>query len=140
MTAEQLKARVPGIKVVQGEFGTSQAALSSVNFRDLDAVAYKGVNEITFSFLDDRLVRLTVYYQAVPWRNVDQFAAKVSESLKLPDAWRGNQNSKELPCTGFNVWVTTYTNSVILDVPGHDEILKQRREQHAEQLRQSFRP
>jgi hypothetical protein len=141
MTAEQLKARVPGIQVSQREFGVSNAVLSSVNFRNLDAVAYKGVNEISFAFLDDRLVRLTVFYQSVPWKNADQLAAKVSESLKLPNALRWGQNQdKVLTCAGFDIKAAVYENSITLDTPGYDEIVRRRREQRDEKLRQDFRP
>jgi hypothetical protein len=141
MTADQVKARVPGIQINKQEFGASFANLASVDFHSLDAVAYRGINDISFSFLDDRLVRFTVNYQSVPWKTAGQFAAKVSESLKLPDAWRDGGNFSEvLTCAGFDVIANANTNTITLNKPGYNEIVKERREQRDEKLRQDFRP
>jgi hypothetical protein len=141
MTADQIKARVPGIQIKQQEFGASYAFLSSVDFHNLDAVAYKGINDIGFQFLDDRLVRFTVNYQSVPWKTAGQFAAKVSESLKLPDVWRDGDNfGKVLTCAGFDVTANAGMNAITLNTPGHNEVVKERREQRDEKLRQDFRP
>ena len=141
MTADQVKARVPDIQIRQGEFGSSNASLSSVNFRNLDAGTYKGVNDIYFFFLDDRLMRLSVNYQSVPWKNTGQFAAKVSETLKLPNVWRDDQGmNKVLTCAGFDVTANASMNTVTLNTPGYSEIVSGRREQRDEKLRQDFRP
>jgi hypothetical protein len=136
MSLDQVKTRIPNIQVRQLEFGLSDASASN-----LDAALYKGVVAIGFDFLDDRLVSLHVYYESVPWKSADQFAARVSESLKLPDAWKTSQGwSKDLKCAGFDVVAQSSPTVITLSVPGYNEILKQRRAQHEEQLRQSFRP
>jgi hypothetical protein len=140
MTTEQLKARVPGILVQQQEFGASRAVLSSVNFMNLDAAAYRGVSEIYFSFVDDRLVSFSVNYQGVPWKGPDQFAEKVSESLKLPAAWHSQNGSEVLTCDGFKVTASAYPTAIMLSAPGYAEVIKRRREQYEEKLRQDFRP
>jgi hypothetical protein len=136
MTLDQVRARIPNVQVRQLEFG-----LSDANASNLDAAAYKGVISIYFGFLDDHLVRLQVFYESVPWKTADQFASRVSESLRLPDAWKTSQGwSKELKCVGFDVVAEASPTVITLVVPGYNEILKQRRAQHEEQLRQSFRP
>jgi hypothetical protein len=141
MTTEQVMARVPGIQVQQGSFGASDARLPPSS--GADAAAYKGIDNIYFGFLDGRLVNLVVSYdQSVHWKSSDQFAAKVSEFLKLPEDWRGtaNPNQKVLTCAGFDVTVTAYPNAIRLAVPNYNEVLSRRREQHEEKLRQDFRP
>ena len=143
MTTEEIRARFPGALVRQMGFGSSSAQLTQAAFGQGNADAYKGVNDINLLFLDDHLAYLAVGYdQTVPWKNAGQFAARVSEFLKLPDAWRdgaGNGN-KVLTCAGFDVIVTPGINTVTLTIPGYSEVLRQRREQHEEKLRQDFRP
>ena len=73
---------------------------------------FAGINNLAFTFLDGNLVRYDVQYASLPyappWRQVDDFIAKVSDAFHLPavDAWtvyQGLASEKALKCDGFQV-------------------------------------
>jgi hypothetical protein len=142
MSLEQLKARYPGVPVMeQQEKGHLTAGLARGGFQGADAGTFEGVNDIHLDFLDGRLASLTVHYNnLVKWRSVGEFASRVSELLKLPDAWRTEQDSgsRVMPCADFNIKVAP--NRISLTVPGYQESLWRRLEQREEDRRRAFRP
>jgi hypothetical protein len=54
-----------------------------------DRSKYTGIDFFGLKFLDDHLTSIYVAYDgSATWKSADEFAAKVSESLSLPSAWR----------------------------------------------------
>ena len=141
MTLDQFKARVPGVSARDQAFGFKSIYLSSERLKELDAAGYEGVWHISAGFLDERLVTLEVEYNPeVQWKSAGQFASRVSEMLKLPDAWgrEVTDNGMEMPCAGFSV--VAMPNRIRLAIPGTAATVRERRERREEERRQTFRP
>ena len=87
----------------------------------LDAVrfpALKGVRKLQMRFIEGRLSYLQVTYDdSIRWDSVDQFVETVSNSLKLPQAWKSPEDAdrgseeKELRCEGFVLSATATADS-----------------------------
>jgi hypothetical protein len=140
MSIQQLRERLPGIAVTEDTSGLTVARFTPLDFKT-QPVGYEGVNDINFSFLDDRLVSLWVGYDnRVEWKSVGQFASRVSELLKLPDAWREDPGGvrSEMDCSGFKIAVLQ--NQISLTVSGLYEETSRRRQQRDEERRRKFKP
>jgi hypothetical protein len=141
MSLEQFKARYPGVPVTEQPSGLMTVGLARGGFQGADAAAFEGVNNIGLSFLDGRLVSLWVGYDnTVQWRGVEQFASRVSELLKLPDAWVSEPGADTygMKCAGFQLRVSP--NQIHLTIPGYQEVLRARSELREEERRRAFRP
>ena len=147
MTAAQLKQAYPRLPDLRAdEFGQARATLGGL--RDVDAAAFEWVESINVNFVDDRLVELQVYYESVPFESLDQFVARLRESLKLPGAWVGEgYGVRTLTCDGFEMGAgaTSYsthsmTPYVRLRQPGADAVVSKRVAEKRERQRRAFRP
>jgi hypothetical protein len=140
MSVQQLRERLPGIAVTEDASGLTIARFTPFDFKS-QPVGYEGINDINFSFLDDRLVALWVGYDnRVEWQSVGQFASRVSELLKLPDAWREESGGarRTMDCAGFQIAVSP--NQISLMVSGLNEETSRRRQQRDEERRRKFKP
>jgi hypothetical protein len=148
MTASQLKARYPKLPVgLADNLGQLKMNLTGDMLAEIDPAAFKGVEHLSLYLIDNRLVSFTVIYQYLPWRDITQFTARMSEALKLPEGWVGNGDLQTLECNGFEVQtgrssygangMAAYIN---FKEPGADNIVRERIEQQREQQLQSFKP
>lgn len=141
MSPEQFKARFPGVPLTEHPMGLTTVYLARGGLQGAEVATFEGVNDINLGFLDGRLVSLSVQYNnLVQWRSGREFASRVSELLKLPDAWREGQGTDNsvMACAGFEIGVSP--NHIRLTIPGFQEVLSRRREQHEEERRRAFRP
>ena len=107
---------------------------------------FAGVNHITIDLLDERVTGFHIGYYGPEWNSVDQFVAKLSEALRLPNAaWEtpvGTQQS--LKCDGFVVdaFVSgeTFQNWVRVQDTSVNRVVADRRQQAKDKERQAFKP
>lgn len=141
MTTAEVKARVPNLIIKDTGFGAAESYFSVSVFNGAPPEIFKGVNHLSMSFTDKRLVRLSVEYaNQIKWRNADQFAEKVSAGLKLPKLWQadGDGATRLLTCDGFTVYV--YPNRIIMNIPDATKVVQQRREDEEQKERERFEP
>ena len=148
MTLGQVKARYPKMPVGTADnLGQLRINLSSDSLAEMDSAAFKGVEYLTLSFIDDRLIAFGVTYTSLPWRDIHQFTAKMSEALKLPGSWEGDDNMQTLNCDGLQVrtgrsdfgsnGMSPYISFVEL---GAENVVRERIEKQKEQQLQTFKP
>lgn len=136
MPLSEIKSLAPDIIVNDQGFGGSVAVLNQLNKRD--ALRFKGVDTIFLHFVDERLTSFSVSYDAsINWKSTSQFVAKVSEVLKLPAAWEGD-DVKTMNCNGFKI--TAQPNNISLEETNADNVVQRRKAEEAERKRQSFKP
>src|ERR1043165_8827687 len=148
MTLSQVKARYPKMPVgTTDNLGQLRIELSSDSLAQVDPAAFKGVDLLSLSFIDERLVSFMVVYTQLPWRDIHQFTARMSEALKLPNSWGGGDGVQTLDCDGFQVRTGSYSygsNGMIPYIsftdPGADSIVRGRVEKQKEQQLQTFKP
>jgi len=105
------------------------------------------VNYITVEMIDERVTSFHISYAGPEWKNIGQFAAKLSEVFGLPDsaAWEQVGESQEsLKCNGFAVDVYALRGAGenwvrVQDTSAH-RLVEDRREAAKEKERQTFKP
>jgi hypothetical protein len=138
MSLEQIRTRFPKARFYEGNFGQSRLELQSNVLQEADPEKFRGVETIFLDLLDGRVVSVSATYDgAVKWQSIAQFAAAVSEALKLPPAWEADQSGR-MNCDGFQIFVNT--NHIALVIPGTREIVKRRELAEDDKKRQGFRP
>ena len=91
------------------ELGVSELIIRPEKFQSKEN--YKGINHITFSLLDGRVLTFTVTYNGPAYSHVDQFVTKFVEGTNLPpaDQWQAfvglDNQLKTLTCKDFEVRV-----------------------------------
>ena len=118
MTTEQLLALFPGstrrreikdaLERVKSARSDETARLSFDAAVDATGDSFADVDSVALSLNKGRVTEFTVIYVGPTWRNVDEWIAKLSESLKLPGARRWVVGSNEAPnkvlkCSGIEV-------------------------------------
>ncbi|HWT00706.1 MAG TPA: hypothetical protein VN256_10705 [Pyrinomonadaceae bacterium] len=99
MTAAELKTIYPRLVVGPAdEFGQSKVELWQNQLVQVDQAAFKGVSTVRLSLVDDRLVEFGLTYDLLPWKDLNQFATKTSETLGLPAGWKGDESNLTLEC------------------------------------------
>jgi hypothetical protein len=148
MTVSQVKARYPKMPVGAADnLGQLRIDLFSNSLAEIDSAAFKGVDHLTLSFIDDRLIGFVVTYTQLPWKDIHQFTARMSEALKLPDGWSGDDSTQTLDCDGFQVRTgrVSYSSGgmspyIGFKVLGAESIVRERIEKQKEQQLQTFKP
>src|SRR6266550_370929 len=106
MTTEQVKARFPHIAFGPlDNFGVSRTTTNPDFTSDLDKTAFAGVRTISLDFLDNHLSSLWLGYESsYKWQTVPDFAAGISQSLHLPNAWESwKMRGSRIRCADFQV-------------------------------------
>ena len=104
-----------------------------------------GVNYITVELLDERVTSFHISYAGPEWESVDQFVAKLSDALQLPNSWEPvGEWQKLLRCDGFVVDVYTTRDSAeswvrVQDTSAH-RFVEDRRKTAKEKEREVFKP
>lgn len=105
-TLEQVKAVLPTL-LRAGSNATRDPGIgaleSRVNVNTPEYLpAFEGIEQVSVLFLDDRLVQMKFLYdRKVRWQRQTEFTSKISESLKMPNAWEDSIGGSILNCNGF---------------------------------------
>lgn len=106
-----------------------------------------GINYITIELTDERVTSFHIAYAGPDWKTVDQFVAKLSEVLGLPNvaSWEpGDESRKSLKCDGFAVDAFAFRDAGENWVRVHDtlapRLVQDRREAAKQKERQAFKP
>lgn len=109
MTTAQVKARVPQVAFGKADdFGVSKTSINPDFDPHIDKASLGGVRTISLDFLDDRLISLWLGYDSTSkWQAVPEFVKGISQSLRLPDAWRPWKfRGQQLTCADFQMTVS----------------------------------
>lgn len=137
MSFEQAKKAFPDLQINHaGEFGDVFVTASKDEPRVTDKSKFDGLYSISTYFLDNRLVQVSANYDSsLDWKSLDQFTAKVSEGLRLPNAWQGQG---KMQCNGFEFKANI--NSLSMLETSWIETVQKRAEEKREKQRQAFKP
>ncbi|MDQ3253629.1 MAG: hypothetical protein M3R15_06940 [Acidobacteriota bacterium] len=149
MTTEEVREKVAGAGGLDkaDELGMTETTIYPFQLKSKDDA--QGLQYVRLSFLDRRLTDIELRYDgSTDWDGVDQFAAKVSESLQLPKMGRGrfgvlNRRVRTLECGGFRVQAMLIEDdrgALTLTEGGVKEIIEKRKAEAKEKQRQTFKP
>lgn len=125
-------------------YGVGRFDLGS--FTQVPDPKFAGVNYITVEMLDERVTSFHISYRGPEWNSVDQFVAKLSETLRLPTAsWEPPAGSQQsLKCDGFVVDAFVSSESLQNGVRVQDTsvngVVSERRQTAKDKERQAFKP
>jgi len=154
MTTEQLLALFPGstrrrdlkdaLERARSARGDETARLS-FDAADASGDSFSGVDSVALSLNKGRVTEFTVSYVGPTWRNVDEWIAKLSESLKLPAArrWVVGPNeapNKVLKCTGIEIEAAIQGGGGSITIRGAEPKGGDRRNPGEEKQRREFKP
>jgi hypothetical protein len=127
-----------------------------------DRSKYAGIDFFGLEFLDGHLTSIYVAYDgSATWKSADEFAAKVSESLSLPNAWKKVivtdktmariptyvhllDHQRYMECNGFEVRAGIdpeyFHSNVSITGLGAEGVIKRRQMRREEEKRQAFKP
>lgn len=119
MTTQQVLALFPGAAKKKEMKDSIQKALSATDGETVylgfdpaadggDAQQFTGVVGVSAAFYKAHVVDFNIQYGGAMWRNIDEWVAKVSETLTLPgrDAWvtgPSEHPNKVLRCDGIEI-------------------------------------
>jgi hypothetical protein len=107
---------------------------------------FLGIDQFSFVFVDEQMVRLYAEYRQPPWPRLDEFIDKVSGAFQLPPSaqWAvENAARKNLMCDGFRIRVATQDQRASLTIEINDDpykIQRERRDAAEEKARREFKP
>lgn len=158
MTVAQVRARLGGVAIRKpDELGGQMLIANAAMLRKASPTASSSARAAAFTFLDGRLMKLTLLYDdSVKWEDVDEFVFSLSHSLGLPPMWPKQKDSydndgylftwRELICAGFTVYVALKKNpikqesSLIIRDARHRDLLYQRHQEVEERKKARFKP
>jgi hypothetical protein len=138
MTTQQIKARVPQVAFGRvNEFGVSKTTINPDFDPRIDKSTFAGVRTISLDFLDGRTTSLWFGYDSsFKWHTVPEFVQRISQSLRLPAAWKPwKTRGQQLNCVDFQMTVSYLAEGPsfhIIDETA-DQTLAARREAKEEQ-------
>jgi len=109
MTTAQVKARVPQVAFGRADaFGVAKTSINPDFDPQINKASLSGVRTVSLDFLDDRLTSLWLGYDATfKWQTIPDFVQGISQSLRLPDAWKpGKLRGQQLNCADFQMTVS----------------------------------
>lgn len=130
------------------QFGVVQFSIYPSSYVNKDR--FLGIEYYDFTVLDGRVERFYVQYKGLPdgprWSEVDDFIAKLAETLKVPSArdwavYQGISTRKNIKCNGFEM-MASISDSGSLMVWTQDPYQKrqERRRIYEERVRREFKP
>ncbi len=149
MTTEEVREKVAGVGGLDkpDELGANETTIYPFQLKSKEDA--QGLQHLRLSFLDRRLTDIELRYDgSTRWDGVDQFAAKISESLHLPKMDKGrfgflNRRARTLECGGFRVGAMLIEDDrgvLTLSEGGVKETIEKRRAEVKEKQRQTFKP
>ena len=109
MTPAQVKVRVPQVEFGRADdFGVAKTSINPDFDPRIDKTSLSGVRTISLDFLDDRLTSLWLGYDGTfKWHTVPDFVKGISQSLRLPDAWKPWKiRGQQIRCSDFQMTVS----------------------------------
>lgn len=109
MTPAQVKVRVPQVEFGRpDDFGVAKTSINPDFDPRIDKASLSGVRTISLDFLDGRLTSLWLGYDGTfKWRTVPDFVKGISQSLRLPDAWKPWKiRGQQIHCSDFQMTVS----------------------------------
>jgi hypothetical protein len=109
MTTQQVKARIPQVAFGRvNEFGVSKTSINPDFDPRIDKSTFAGVRTVSLDFLDGRTTSLWFGYDgSFKWQTVPEFVERISQSLRLPAAWRSwKTRGQQLSCADFQMTVS----------------------------------
>ncbi len=109
MTTAQVKTRVPQVEFARAdELGIAKTSINPDFDPRMDKASLSGVRTISLDFLDDRLTSLWLGYDGTfKWQTVPDFVKGISQSLRLPEAWKPwKTRGQQLRCGDFHMTVS----------------------------------
>jgi len=108
---------------------------------------FNNLQHIAVQTFDDRVTDISVQYTYPPWERVDDFVAKVAESLSLPGVKEWEQvdstRNRNLKCQDFQVrvWADNSANSTVaLSDRTVERKIAERKKAVIEKARKEFKP
>jgi hypothetical protein len=159
MTAEQVLALFSGssedaelrasLARPASQFGVTSFIIKPDKYKSKEKFA--GINQITFTLLDGRVLSFSAGYDGPEWPHVDKFVAKFSEGKNLPtaDAWEAyagmDTQLKVLKCVDAEIRVFAggpggNLNYVLMRDVAADRKLKERRTKAREKAAPEAKP
>jgi hypothetical protein len=138
MTTQQVQSRIPQVAFGRvNEFGVSKTSINPDFDPRIDKSTFAGVRTISLDFLDGRTTSLWFGYDgSFKWQTVPEFVQRISQSLRLPGAWRPWKiRGQQLSCADFQMTVSYVAEGPsfhIIDETA-EETLTARREAKEEQ-------
>lgn len=113
-------------------------------FRPHTSKEFEGVRQVALRFLDSKLTSISLEYDSnIKWDNIAQLREKITEALKLPDAWESTSDFFDdvMGCDGFEIKIELFGAPRIQMLDYKEQvILKQRERAKQEKQRESFKP
>jgi hypothetical protein len=118
MTAEQVKARLPKVKLKSAdEFGFTALNIFPDYEPGIDKAAFEGVRTVSLDLVDGRVFSVWIGYdKSFKWQTFDEFAAGISMALKLPNGWRTKFRTRLMDCADFTVAIIPVGESPSLKI------------------------
>ena len=149
MTTDEVREKVTGVGGLDkaDELGMTETTVYPFQMKSKDDA--QGLQSVRLRFLDKRLTDIELRYDgSARWDGIDQFAARVSESLQLPQMGKGrfgflNRRTRALECGGFHVRAALVEDDrgvLTLSEGGVKEIVEKRKADLREKQRQTFKP
>lgn len=108
---------------------------------------FAGILQFDFEILDKRVSGFSILYDGPEWRSIDEFVARIAESLNLPGAsyWTPSNlpTLKTLKCAGFEIsaWLgSPDSHSLRIRDTAAEQIVKDRQIEAKEKARKDFKP
>ena len=109
MTPAQVKVRVPQVEFGRADaFGVAKTSINPDFDPRIDKASLSAVRTISLDFLDNRLTSLWLGYDGTfKWQTVPDFVKGISQSLRLPDAWKPWKiRGQQIRCGDFQMTVS----------------------------------
>jgi hypothetical protein len=140
-----IKSRLENAKE-QPHFGVAAFVLEPRDNAGKEKLA--GISHLQVTLFDNRIVSYSVSYEDPPrgaqWDTTDEWIAKLSETLNLPDIseWNLNNGYKTLSCEGVRITASAGGTGGSVSVHTDDwrKQIKAREKAYQEQKRRDFKP
>lgn len=132
MTKEQVKTLMPQTHFGKTDgFGVSKTTINPGFDPKIDATKFADVRSISLELLDERLTSIWIgFEETYKIQDLIEFAAAISKSLKLPDAWSAYRGrGQQMRCADFQLIATTVARGPsirIFDLSADDTIASRR--------------
>lgn len=126
-------------------YGYATFGFSLSNYATQDR--YKGIRELSFRLLDNKIVSVRADYSDTPlFDGIEQLMAVITKQYSLPDykEWPGHANGSNwqtLSCNGFRVQVNVNSNSnfsIEVSDPSYQKIMEDRKKADLAKKREGF--
>ena len=133
MNKEEVKALVPQTRFKKNDdFGVSKTTINPQFDDTIDKTKFPAVRSVSLDFLDERLTALWIGFdETFKVQALDEFAAAISQSFRLPNAWQPARfRAKQMRCGDFQISVQVVAGGPsvrVVEVAAEDIIAARRR-------------